>query len=762
MNKAITEGLVLMPPPFSAGLNLWSQEDGLSGQATWASAVNAAYVPADQDFAGCLEIQKTAGTTQIRCFQSIPYQPGMYLRVTTRVKAVAGNLCSVRIAGWAGTSAGTAVAGIVTAAPAVALQSYGEVVEVTAIIGSGSRTGVDLVWGRTPVFCHLGLDLTGANGGIFRIDDITVEDVTDVFHREMMDWVDVRDYGAIGDGVTDDAAAFVAADAAAAGRTLLVSAGTYYVGSNLTISNPVRFEGKLAMPATARLACVRNYDQETYGAAFGDEAEGFRRGLQALFYFTDHVTYDMRGRRVDLAAPVDVAALVGLTSFAQRRVIRHGQINAVASTAWDTATVTSVATYSTAQPDRLTGVANVANVPVGARVSGTGVGREVYVTSKNVGAGTVTLSQPLWAAAGTRTFTFERYRYMLDFSGFQSLSKFEIEGIEFQCNGEASALMLPTVGEVLRLSDCVVNKPKDRGITSTGSGCQGIMIDQCQFLSNEMAVPVQDRTTIALNVNANDAKIRGNRIVRFAHFAVMAGSGHMFIGNHFFQGDDQTAGVRRAGVVFTDTNIKTLMTGNYIDNCFVEMSNERDAAPGFLDEYSFGGLTITGNIFTVNDAAPWFRWLVITPRGSGHYIQGLSVTSNVFRTVNCIVDRVDNVDETWASLDRTRFRNITFEANSFNGVAQTTISPVILEHVQNTAADTWVVDAAAFMPFSGRARCVPSVQSEGAIRDGANAVQYVQPYAETEKGTGGTLVNLRWPVAVKGRVRATIRCDNPA
>lgn len=762
MNKAITEGLVLMPPPFSAGLNLWSQEDGRSGQASWASASNAAYVPADQDFAGCLEVQKSQSTTKLRCFQDIPYQPGMYLRVTARVKAVAGNLCSVRIAGWAGTSAGAAVSGIVTAAPAVALQSYGAVVEVSAIIGSGNRTGVDLVWGRTPVSCHLGLDLTGANGGVVRIDDIEVEDVTDVFHREMMDWVDVRDYGAIGNGVADDAAAFAAADAAAAGRTLLVSAGSYYIGSNLTISNPVRFEGSLVMPAAARLACTRNYDLETYAAAFGSEAEGFRRGVQALFYFTDHVMFDMKGRRVDLTAPVDIAALVGLTSFAQRRLIGHGQISLVAGTAWDTLTVTSVATYSTAQPDRLTAVANVASIPVGARVSGTGVGREVYVTATNPGAGTVTLSRPLWAAAGTRTFTFQRYRYALDFSGFSALSKLELTNIEFLCNGIGSGIMLPISGETLRIADCVLNKPKDRAITSAGSGCQGIMIDQCQFLSNELAVPVQDRTTIALNVNANDAKIRGNRIVRFAHFAIMAGSGHMFIGNHFFQGDDQTAGVRRAGVVFTDTNIKTLMTGNYVDNCFIEMSNEQDAAPGFLNEFSFGGLTITGNIFTVNDAASWFRWLVITPRGAGHYIQGLSVTSNVFRTINCTVDRVDAVDETWAVLDTSRFRNITFEANSFNGVAQMTISPLILEHVQNTAADTWVLDGAAFMPFAGRVRSVPAVVAEGAIRDGSNAVQFASSYAEPGKGTGGTLANLRWPVAVKGTVRATLRCDNPS
>ncbi len=74
-------------------------------------------------------------------------------------------------------------------------------------------------------------------------------------------------------------------------------------------------------------------------------------------------------------------------------------------------------------------------------------------------------------------------------------------------------------------------------------------------------------------------------------------------------------------MVFTQTNIKTLMTGNYVDNCFIEWSNEHDAAPEFNNEFSFGGLTVTGNIFTVSDAASFFRWIVVTPRGPGHFIQ---------------------------------------------------------------------------------------------------------------------------------------------
>jgi hypothetical protein len=559
-------------------------------QGLLAGQPNAALVPADQDFGSCLELAKTLSVTRLRSFGQTPIEPGLYLRVTARVKAISGNLPAVRIAAWAGRANGTNVGGVPQTGPLVQLAAYGEVVTVTAIIGSGARQGVDMVWGTTPVYAHVGLDLTGPNGGVVRIDDIVVEDVTEVFHRKMMDWVDVRDYGALGDGVTNDAPAFAAADAAAQGRGVLVSAGTYRLTANVTFTAKVRFEGTVSMPAANRLSCTRDYNMDTYEAAFGSEAEGFRRALQALFFFTDHVTLDLGGRRVALTEPVDVAAVSGVTTFAIRRVIAHGQIEAEESGAWATQTATSVATYTpTANPNILTGVANVANIPVGARVIGTGVGREIYVRSRNIGAGTLELSRPLWGAAGTRTYSFARYRYLLDFSGFAELSRFEMNDIEFQCNGRASAVMLPPQGIANRLADSTVNKPMDRGLTSIGTGCQGLFVDQCQFISNEQPLPVQQRTTVALNVNANDAKIRDNRIVRFAHFAIMSGSGNMFVGNHFFQGDDQTAGVRRAGIVFATTNVKSLITGNYIDNCFIEWTNEHDPTPPSRTNSRSGG-----------------------------------------------------------------------------------------------------------------------------------------------------------------------------
>lgn len=761
MNMAVTDGLQLMPPPFSAGLNLWSRENGTPGSASYAGQPNAAYVPADQDFAGCLELQKTVATQKVRSYLQTPMLPGLYLRITARIKAVSGNLPTVRIAGYAVASNGSNVTSVTQTGPAVALTTYGEVVTVSAIVGLGNRQGVDMVWGTGPVHGHFGLDLTGPNNGVVRIDDIVIEDVTQVFGRKLMDWVDVRDYGAVGNGVTNDAAAFAAADAAAAGRSVLVSAGTYYLDANVNFASKVRFEGTVIMPAGRRLTCTRDFNMDTYEAAFASEIEGFRRAVQALFYFTDHVTLDLSGRRIQMTEPLDVALVSGTSSLAQRRVMQNGLLQAQPGAGWDTETVTSVATYNPTNSTVLTTVANVANIPVGARISGTGVGREIYVRSKNVGAGTVELSRPLWGAAGTRTLTFTRYRYMLDFSGFSTLSRFELIDVEFQCEGNASALMLPAAGIGFRVADCTFNRPRDRAITSIGTGCQGLFVDRCQFLSNEQPLPVQDRTTIALNVNANDPKLRDNRGVRFAHFAILSGTGNIVLGNHIFQGDDTAVGVRRAGVIFASTNVKSVFSGNYVDNCHVEWNNEHDPAPEFSNEFSFGGLTVSGNIFMVHDVPATFRWIVIAPYGPGHFVNGFTCNENVFRSVNVTIDRVEGVDTTYATLDFSRFRNLIFAANAFNGVNQLTQSPALIRHSQNTAASTWVVDGAGFLPFGSRARHVQAVVATTQITTATNAAVTEMPWTDPEKGTDRNLVHLRWSTAVKGNANVTIRCDNP-
>ncbi|MBY5974299.1 hypothetical protein KUV28_18225 [Ferrimonas balearica] len=762
MNKAITDGINFMPPAFENGLAQWSKGDGTPGSDTYVGDPNAAIIAADQDFAGCLELLKGSSTQKLRHMGETPILPGCYLRISARVKAVSGNFPIVRIAGWAGDVGDTHVTGLVETGPEVVLSSYGEVVEVSAIVGTGDRDGVDMPWGTQPVYGHFGLDLTGANGGIVRIDDIRIEDVTDVFLRDMLAWVDVRDFGATGDGVTDDLAAFEAADAAADGRLVKVPEGTYYLSDSMTFDNRVQFDGHVTMPASAMLSLTQNFHLPAYIDAFGDEELAFKKAFQSLLNNADHESLDLGGRRIKVTEPIDMqAAVANKTSYAQRRHICNGQFDCNGGSAWDTDITASQGTYDPAKPTELSGVTNVANIQPGSLIEGNGVGREVYVTSVDVAQQKIELSLPLYDAAGTQNFTFKRFKYLLDFSGFDYLDKFSMSDIEFQCSGDCSAILLAQTGLIFHLRDCFITRPKDRGITSHGTGCQGMLIDRCQFITDESGTLSQDRVSIALNVNANDVKLRNNRVQQMRHFAILAGTGTIVTGNHFFGGDTANAGIRVPGIVLSRTNARATINGNYIDNFFIEWGNEHDQAPEFSSEYSFSGLNITDNICLCSSVAPWFSFIVVKPYGPGHYLNGMNVNGNIFRTIQGAIDRVERVDTTHADLDYGRNKNVTFEGNMYNAVSVSTVNPLPVTHTEASAAATWTVDCAPQLPFGGWAQNVDAVVARGRITNGSDAAHFGMPYVEIEKGADKDQVTLHWQEAVKGTISLRVRMDDP-
>ncbi|MDD9977613.1 MAG: right-handed parallel beta-helix repeat-containing protein, partial [Boseongicola sp.] len=166
-------------------------------------------------------------------------------------------------------------------------------------------------------------------------------------------------------------------------------------------------------------------------------------------------------------------------------------------------------------------------------------------------------------------------------------------------------------------------------------------------------------------------------------------------------------------------------------------------------------------IFTVNDAASYFSWIVLKPFGSGHFIQGLSVTGNTFKSLNGTTDRIEKLDDSIASLDFGLTRNVEFSGNTFNGIGQNTINPVTLQFDQASVANVWTLDISGYLPFGGRAREVTSVVTENAITDGGGADVFHMPYVTTEVGAAKDQVSLTWPVATQGRVHVTARTDRP-
>ncbi|MFX0541367.1 right-handed parallel beta-helix repeat-containing protein [Roseovarius sp. S4756] len=762
MNKAVTDGILFMPPNFADGLGVWSSGDGTPGSDTYLNAPNAAFLPADQDFGGALELQKAQTVQRLRYMGQTPILPGCYLRVTARIKAVSGNLPTVRIAGRASLATGGGISGVDETGPEITLTQYGEVVEVSAIVGTGQRPGVDMVWGPSAAYGHFGLDLTGGNGGIVRIDDLVIEDITRVFLRDLIDTVDVRDFGAIGNGVHDDAAAFEAADAAASGRDVLVPDGTYRLGDSVTMQSSVRFDGTVVMAREHILSLTRNFNLPAYIDAFGDEQEGFRKAFQALLNNSGHDSLDMQGRIISLTGPIDMAAAVpDKTSYSQRRLIKNGQFSALEREAWETEVVTSRATYSANDPLRLTNVVGVSNIPLGAVVEGSGVGREVYVAGIDIPAQEVRLSQQLYDAAGTQNFTFRRFKYMLDFSGFEKLSKFSLSNIEFQAGGDCSCVMLPQAGTGFHFRDCFFTRPKDRGISSLSVGDQGMIVDRCQFLSNEDAELVADRTSIALNANANDVKLRDNRVTRFRHFALLAGSSNIVSGNHWFQGDASNDGTRSAGLILTRTNSRSTVNSNYVDNCFIEWSNEHDAAPEFSSEFSFSALNIVDNVFLAGNVAPWFTFIVVKPHGSGHFLNGVNVSGNSFRIIDDPIDRIERIDTTFANLDYNRIKNIAFADNTFGNIYHPVSSPLMIEYEQSSPEQTWTIDVGQSLPFGAFAQTVTSAIPAGPLRNASGAIVHVAPYYEAKQGPDNNWVRLQFGTPVRGTMTVTMRIDDP-
>jgi len=393
-------------------------------------------------------------------------------------------------------------------------------------------------------------------------------------------------------------------------------------------------------------------------------------------------------------------------------------------------------------------------------VEGTGVGREVYVRSKNVATQEITLNSPLYDAVGTQNFTFRKFRHMVDFGGFDSLSKFVMADIEFQCNNRCSGINLAPSGSIFHLRDSFISRPKDRGVTSIGGGCQGMFIDHCQFLSAEDALTVPNRKTIAINTNANDVKLRNNRATKFRHFAIVAGGNSIITGNHFFQGDSVANGIRSAGLILASSHTSAIVTANYVDNCFIEWTNELDPYPAFNTEYSFSALSLSDNIFLSGDVAPWFSYLVVRPHGAGHFLSGVNITGNRFRSINGLIDQAERVDTSFAGLDMSRCKNVVMRGNSFHAVSKQVSNAVEIEHVESTPSTTWTVDTDGLLPFGGQALNVDSVVAHGAIRNANNVAQFVTPYVKLAEGPNRDKIELIWPTPVKGKVLVVARMDN--
>ncbi len=765
MNKATTDDFTFMPPAFRNGLENWSSGSGEPGPSRYDDDPTGNLVAGDDDFGVCLELVKTEPVQTLRHTGQTLIPDGVYLRVQARVKLVSGPSVLVQIAGFASDRNGNAVSDVQKSGKLVSLGTYGEVKTVAAIIGPMACDGVDMAWGKSVEYGHLGLNIVGDNGAVLRVESLEVHDETTAFVGSDDDCVTVSEFGAVGDGVTDDAAAFEAADVAAEGRDIVIPKGCYFLGRSVTLINRARFHGSVLMAEEDALLLCAELDINAYVEAFDEETEGLRRAIQALSLFQGHDGLDLKGRRFRLDQPLDVQGAVRtLTSLGSRRVIRNGQIEAMDTGNWDPEVVTATASYDRDEDQvKLTGIGNIAEIAVGALVEGYGVGREVYVRSVDVANGAVTLSQPLVLARPSQSYTFTRFRYLLDFSGFASVDRFQIENVEFLGNRIGAGILLPPDGASWSVRDCFFARTGHRAITSIGSACKNISIDGNQFVASDDDEKVQNRRSVAVNINSSNAKIRNNKAVQHRHFLVAAGGGHIIMGNHFWQEDTEALGDRSAGIVLMTMNPKSVLLGNYCDNATIDITNEYDPFPApFAGKPAFGSLSITGNIFSASNVPAWFTFIRLLPIGTGHPVDGIIVTDNIFKGIaGANITRVESVDTSRGGLDHSQTRALIFDDNTFTDITYRTQSPALVELSEVDAKSSWSRSLETVLPFGGRAVGAEGLTALGTIQTEANSARWTLPVVDLEQGTEGNEISVRWSEAVKGRVQLRVRSDIP-
>lgn len=748
------------PPAFAQGLENWSRTTGEAGTSHYGEFTGAVLIPNDPDLGSCVEVTTAVLQQKFRCFLRTPLAPGRYLRCCLRFKQVSGPMANLEVASrWIDGDDQT-ILGLKLTGPEVTATNAGTVYETIAIFAATKYDHVDGAWKYDAVEANFGFNINaGAPGAVVRIADMVIEDVSPQSVDPTLAAYDVRDFGAVGDGVTDNRDAFLKADAAANGRTIIVPEGDYALLGDLELKSDWKFVGRLSTPTNARVEFEGGFDFEAYYEAFKDGEIALRKALQALINYPQHVTVDLGGREIMLSEPLDVHAAVGNRDvFANRRVLRNGKILADDQADWSPDVVAATGTYQTGTTT-IASLSTTAGLVPGMLVEGDGVGREVYVVSVDAANASVTLNQQLHSAASAQSFTFTRFKYLLDFLGFDDLKRIVIEGVEFWGRGVASGIMLPPEGIAWHISDCWFLDPGDRAITSIDGADSGLAIDGCEFLSNEGNTQPTQRKTIAITCSGNDAKIRNNRAMHFRHFAVLSSGSVILTGNHFFQDDNQGSTDRTAGIVLAKRNNNTSIVGNYIDNSWIEWTNEHEPDSSGAE---FGNLAVTGNRCLADQVTADFAFLKVAPWNDDMTVKGLSVTANTFKVV--YPDNIDAaiaLDEANGSIDPDAHLDVTIEGNAYHRVDDVRETPAQAELTvaQGSESAAWTLDMAGRLPFGAKARRVMSLVSDGVIRNAGGTPVYAQPHILTGQGANGDQVQILWPEPVSGAIRATVRID---
>lgn len=558
--------------------------------------------------------------------------------------------------------------------------------------------------------------------------------------------VDVRAFGAAGDGKADDSAAFERAAASAGPGGIVVPEGLFRLARDVVLDVPVSCAGRIEQPPGCRLVLRRNLDYPSYAAAFGPEA-ALERAVAGLLAAEGPASLDLRGERIALDRPLDVARWAGPLAAGGRKTIRNGTIAAAPGPGWEIEDLRSRARFDPARPGMLSGVAEIERIRPGAAVTGPGLGRGLLVGAIDRETQRARLSRPGWGDADFALYTFRRTGYALDFSGLERLGELGLEDIRLELGDLAGGVLLPARHGRLRATRLAVCAPSGAGLAALG-GDGDLDLDQCRVESGAAEG--------ALGVSGAGARLRlaGCVFEGFGVAAILGGRGNLVTGCRFAGGGTG----RATALLVTRRDARLQAVGNAFDGCGIDWTDEHEPRFDTGRKAGFGGLGLLGNAFEASDVAAHESWLILRAHRRAQPIRDLAVIGNSFAAWGGGAARAETVCATGAPLDLADMRGINWHGNVCRGVEHPAANPVTREFAVKIPLRVWTLAPRPLLPFGAVPVDVVSVVGID-LRSASGEPVRDSPAAEIAPETGR--VRLRFARPVSGRVRVTLRCDRP-
>ena len=161
--------------------------------------------------------------------------------------------------------------------------------------------------------------------------------VATTVQAKLRETVSVKDFGAVGNGTTDDSAAFIAARTAAAGKRIYVPAGTYKLNQAITSSEDLILEGD-------GNSTILDFTGTITGGSYGLEATGTATQIQNLGATATVGTYTVTFASAPSLSVGDVFVIYNPTDYSWspwRPVYRAGEWCQVLSISGSVVTTTS-------------------------------------------------------------------------------------------------------------------------------------------------------------------------------------------------------------------------------------------------------------------------------------------------------------------------------------------------------------------------------------------------------------------------------------